>query len=84
MVGSRRHFKEQGLKRDRERPRKILTGLRGKPRKLFDYSESSEVEYVEVARLTEIPIYETVRRPEANEWYDAMASELNSIIKNCT
>ncbi|KMQ86259.1 retrovirus-related gag-pol polyprotein [Lasius niger] len=68
------------------RPRIERTGLRGRPRKLFNlkYAEDIETTELEYAFLSEIPIKTALSGADANEWLDAMAIEMKSIIKNHT
>lgn len=69
----------------RGRPRKILTGLRGRPRKEYQVADFNTVDQVEeFVNLAEIPIHKAMQGPNSDEWLEAIASELKSIIKNDT
>lgn len=74
----------EGSGRGPGRPRKILTGLRGRPRK--EYQPSHEVRYVESNEclLAEVPIKDAISGPDADDWMQAMAEEVRSILKNDT
>jgi len=71
-------------RRGRGRPKKMLTGLRGRPRKLFNLSKPPTEEQTQFAYMAEVSLQEAIRGPEAEEWYNAMASELKCIIQNDT
>lgn len=72
-------------KRAPGRPRIERTGLKGRPRKLFQTVEAdARVTEEEFVFLAEIPVKQAVSSPDSEEWYDAMATELKSIIKNET
>lgn len=64
------------------RPRLIRTGRRGRPRKQYSVAEAKVVQ--EEVFLTEIPIMQAVASSDSSEWYDAMATELKSVIANDT
>lgn len=68
------------------RPRIECTGQRGRPRKLFNlkYAEDIEIMNPEYAFVAETSIRTALSSANANEWLDAMASEIKSIIKNDT
>jgi len=68
------------------RPRIERTGQRGRPRKLFNlkYAEDIEIMSPEYAFVAETSIRTALSSANANEWLDAMASEIKSIIKNDT
>lgn len=62
------------------RPRIIRTGLRGRPRK--EYSVPSQIrEVADTTCLAEIPLERAIGGPHADEWYQAIISEIKSIIK---
>lgn len=77
------------IKRAPGRPRIVRTGLRGRPRKLFQTTheqredEQSEIEQ-EFACAAEVSMHEAMNSENRNEWYDAIESEIISIIKNDT
>lgn len=72
-----------GYSRGRGRPRLIRTGLRGRPRK--QYQESNQAESLEeTAFIAEIPIQEAIQGPDAEEWRDAIAHELKSLLSHDT
>ncbi|KMQ82164.1 retrotransposon 4 protein, partial [Lasius niger] len=66
----------------RGRPRKIKTGLRGRPRK--EYSIKNE--HIEEAQIAEESINpsltEALNGTNANEWYQAMKKEHDALVKN--
>lgn len=47
----------------RGRPRKIMTGLPGRPRKLYKQPKLLQEETEEFANLVEIPLHEALQRP---------------------
>ena len=65
------------------RPRKILTGLRGRPRKQYQPPQG-QARYVQEAFVAEIPTKEAVIGPDGEDWLQAMAEEVKSILKNDT
>jgi len=65
------------------RPRIQRTGTRRRPKKLF-HTVNCVGETEETAFITEIPIEQALRGPDAEEWLQAMASEMISIIRNDT
>lgn len=69
--------------RGRGRPRIIRTGLRGRPKKQYQQANQTEM-LEEIAYLSEIPILKAVTGLNAEEWHNAIASELKSILKNDT
>lgn len=71
------------LARGRGRPRILRTGLRGRPRKVFQPANQAEI-LEETKVITEIPVSDALQGPDANEWYDAIASDLKSLLKNDT
>ena len=86
------HFiPENEPKKGPGRPRKIMTGRRGRPKKQYQIVNNAEGKTGEkpmetecVVCLAEITIHEAINGPESNEWLHAMAMELKSIIKNET
>lgn len=70
-------------KRGRGRPRKVMTGLRGRPKKLFKESNAA-MEEAEFAYLAEMPFNESIKGPDAEEWLRTIATEMKAIIKNDT
>lgn len=79
-------------KRGPGRPRMIRTGLKGRLAKqynvIYENEESDEendtYHDAKFACMTEIPLKETLNRTDSDEWLQAMATELKSIIKNNT
>lgn len=70
-------------RRGRGRPRKIMTGLRGRPK--LDYHTTNVADEVEeVVSQAEVPLEQAVRGPHADEWNQAIAAEVKSIIRNNT
>ena len=67
------------------RPRKIMTGQRGRPRLQYQppHNEPRVPEPEEVL-MAEIPVKEAVSGPDAGSWFHAMADEVKSILKNDT
>lgn len=81
-------------KRERGRLRKIMTGLREKPKKQYqvtgnyteetEFAVNDEAEEFEFSYLAEVPISKSLKGPEAAEWIDAMIVEMKAIIRNDT
>lgn len=69
------------VRRGPGRPRKVLTGLPGRPRK--QYQERHE-EQAEMAFNAEIPVNQALTGPESDQWLQTMADEVESILKNDT
>ena len=69
------------LQRKRGRPKILRTGLRGRPRKEYHALDFAKV-LEETACLAEVPIESAVNGPHADEWHQAIASEMRSIMKN--
>lgn len=70
-------------RRGRGRPQNVRTGERRRPRKRYNMVNcSNSIE--EIVSLTEIPLQQAVRGPDAQKWNDAITSEIKSIIKNDT
>lgn len=72
-----------GQRRGRGRPRREMTGRRGRPRKIYQPANYAE-EDSEVAYQAEIPFQEAIDGSNADEWRQAIAAELKSIIKKDT
>ncbi|CAK9818809.1 Retrovirus-related Pol polyprotein from transposon TNT 1-94 [Anthophora quadrimaculata] len=70
-------------RRGRGRPRKIVTGTRGRPRKQYNMVQVGNTATEEVF-MAEIPLARAVAGPDADEWHQAIAVELGSILKNDT
>lgn len=66
--------------RGRGRPKIMRTGLRGRPRKQY-HTENYTNETEETAHLAEISLEQAVH---AEEWFQAIVSEMRSIVKNDT
>jgi hypothetical protein len=75
---------EPVVRRERGRPRLVRTGARGRPRKVCRFQEARTAEIEAEAFISEIPARIAMNSPEVDEWYDAMAVEIRSIIKNNT
>jgi len=74
-------------KRTPGRPRIERTGQRGRPRKLFNLKFAEDIDTMETseyALVTETSFKTALTGADANEWLDAMASEMASIIQNDT
>lgn len=73
-------------RRGRGRPKKIMTGNRGRPRKQYQVADDVNIaeQVEEFGGLAEIPIHDAIKGPDSDEWFQAMATELKSIIKNDT
>lgn len=72
-------------RRGRGRPRKVVTGLRGRPRKEYQVADRlPQIEEAELAYLAEVPINQSLNGPVAEEWVQAMTEEMKSIIRNDT
>ncbi|KMQ87616.1 retrovirus-related pol polyprotein from transposon tnt 1-94 [Lasius niger] len=65
-------------KRKRGRPRQVMTGLRGRPKKMYQVADNS-IEEVELAYLTEVPVNQFLKGPDAEEWLHAMEVEMKSV-----
>lgn len=68
------------IKRGRGRPCIERTGRRGRPRKLYHDANFANV-ITEMAHLSETSLTEATQGPDADEWLDAIANELRSILK---
>lgn len=66
-------------KRAPGRPRRILTGTKRRPRKQYNNYPANAAEE-ESSFLGEVLIQQAISSTDAEEWYDAMATELKSII----
>lgn len=77
-------LQEQIVKRCRGRPRIERTGTRGRPRKIYRHinEQANTTEIEEEAYISEIPMRQAMNSVDADEWYNAMATEKKSIIKN--
>ncbi|KMQ88472.1 retrovirus-related gag-pol polyprotein [Lasius niger] len=73
-------------RRGRGRPRKEMTGLKGRPKKIYQVANDRlpTIEEAEFAYLAEVPINQSLNGPDAEEWVQAMTEEMKSIIKNDT
>lgn len=72
-------------KRGPGRPKMLRTGQRGRSRKLFQPPrESAKTVEEHYVFLSEVPLREATSGPHAEEWMEAMASEVKSIIRNDT
>lgn len=71
------------LIRGRGRPRLIRTGRRGRPRKQFNYTDQT-AKHEEAASMAEVPIEEAIRGLDAEEWREAIANEVKSLLKHET
>uniref|UniRef100_A0A6V7IJ77 Retrovirus-related Pol polyprotein from transposon TNT 1-94 n=1 Tax=Bracon brevicornis TaxID=1563983 RepID=A0A6V7IJ77_9HYME len=72
----------QETKRGRGRPRIIRTGGPGRPKKV--YHKQNEEANNDFVGLAEIPVHEALKGADRDEWLQAMATEMQSIIKNET
>jgi len=73
---------EDDSKRGRGRSRKVMTSLRGRPRKHYHTADMGES--TAMANMVEISLEEAIHGPDAEQWFQAMASEMTSLIKNNT
>ena len=71
--------KDVKLKRGPGRPKKVKSGKPGRPKKEYNQVEANICEGV---FFSEVPVKQAVSSPDAEEWYNAMAIEMKSIIKN--
>lgn len=73
-------------RRGRGRPRRERTGLRGRPRKIYQVANDKlrTIKDAEFAYLAEVPVNQSLNEPDAEEWVQAMTEEMKSIIKNDT
>lgn len=67
-------------------PKIIRTGQRGRPKKVYNMIPTNEADFISVEEvlLAEIPMDKALNGPSSNEWQEAMADEMASIIKNDT
>lgn len=65
------------------RPRKEMTGRRGRLRKLFQIARDT-TEQAGFSFLVEVPVDESLKGYDAEEWIHAMAAEMKSILHNNT
>lgn len=72
---------EVAMRRGPGRPRKILTGKRGRPRLQYNLANADVAEEI---FLAEVPIKQAVSSPDSAEWFDAMAAELKNMLANHT
>ncbi|GJQ68313.1 hypothetical protein Trydic_g16908 [Trypoxylus dichotomus] len=76
------------MKRGPGRPTMEKSGSRGRPRKVYNMipqnHEATFAEEAEQAFLAEIPMNIALNGPDAEMWYNAMADEIASMIKNET
>ena len=73
--------------RGRGRPRIIRTGQPGRPRKQYqpgNLNRTGIAEPNEETFLSEVPMKEAMKGPNANEWHQAIVEEIKSIIKKDT
>ena len=75
--------KQEMPRRGRGRPKIVRTGQRGRPQKEFHETDCAD-ETEEFSCLAEIPLESAEHGPDAEEWYQAMESEMKSIISNDT
>lgn len=69
------------------RPKILRTGMRGRPRKIYNLilrEESANAEYLDKAFIADIPLTQAIKGSDAEAWYDAMSDEVTSIIENDT
>lgn len=52
-----------------------MTRLRGRPKKLYQVADDT-IEEAEFTYLAEVPINESLKGPDADEWICAMATEM--------
>jgi len=82
-------------KRGPGRPKRILSGRRGRPREVYqtisrdaeetlDHGGVEAEEKTDIACLTEVPISQALSSTESDEWVQAMAEEVKAILKNKT
>lgn len=69
----------------------MRTGGRGRPRKQYQVNQEIQddeavqiIEEKDMTLLSEVPIREAISSPDTEEWLNAMADEIISIIKNDT
>ena len=73
--------------RGRGRPKIIRTGQPGRPRKQYqpgNLNRAGIAEPNEETFLSEVPMKEAMKGPNANEWHQAIVEEIKSIIKKDT
>lgn len=77
---------ETNSKRGRGRPRLRRTGQRGRPTKRYQEAQErvANVDETTEVFLAEVSLKEALSGPDCDEWNQAMASEITSILKNDT
>lgn len=78
---------ENEVKRGRGRPTFVKTGFRGRPKKKYQEIPNMpniNAESHEEVNISEVTMKQAIYGPDATEWYQAMVSEIISIIKNET
>ncbi|KAL0276778.1 UNVERIFIED_CONTAM: hypothetical protein PYX00_004278 [Menopon gallinae] len=63
------------------RPKKLRTGKPGRPKKVYHETEYRQIDY---AFITEIPVDRALSSPESEEWQEAIANEISSILQKKT
>lgn len=72
-------------KRGRGTPRIIRIGLRGRPKNISRYQDAdTTVEEAELVCLAKMPLNESMKGPNEEEWLRALSTEMKAIIKNDT
>ncbi|CAK9820093.1 Copia protein [Anthophora quadrimaculata] len=74
---------DEQSRRGTERPRKVRTGMRGRPRKEYNMVQVASTA-VEQTFMAEVPLERAIASSDADEWHQAIAIELGSILKNDT
>lgn len=71
--------------RGRGRPKKVYTGKPGRPRKEYQPPQTSHSEEgTEFAQLAEVPWKQAMDGPQADEWKDALETEIRSLLEHET
>lgn len=73
------------IRRGQGRPTMIRTGERGRPRKMYQTQNRTNLDTIpEEARISEVPLKQAMSCVDAEEWHDTMSNEVKSILKNNT
>jgi len=70
---------ETSMKRGPRRPKLIKTGSRGWPKKSYNMLANKNQE---AGMFAKVSLREAISGPSMDEWYIAMATELQSILQN--
>lgn len=76
----------EAVKRGPGAPKIVRTGRPGRPKKVYNMVPAEEADFTDAEEIfmTEIPIDKALSGTNSDEWFEAMADEMASIIKNDT